>query len=429
MPTVVSFWGSVLIAIEMVIGTHILLTPRFPKLPTYLLLSLGIIIYNTAYFFPYLSPIRTILPMVGMLVVVLIAYKDKWIHTVFTYLAVVIIEAVVEFINVFVQPKGVLADWPNSASIQHQIIAYMLFTFSFGVLLTIFVLIVQRIRRNSTKYIGTREAVIFSVLLMIELIILALISKIACENLSTKLFVLLLAITLAFTIADFAVFFSVVSTARRQAESARADMLEQMVQAQGEYYAALTEQQESIRAMRHDIANHIFTMKLLLEEHKDAAVSEYLDDLQEKYRSHSKLGACLNPVVDAFLYNRIQSAEAEGINVKSEIAIPADLSISNTDLIGLFANIMDNAIETCAEIENAEISIKAHILKGYLIVNEENPLPEFPAKKERRIPELERGIGFRILEDLAHRYDGKFEHQKSDGKFKVSVMLKDILPT
>lgn len=428
MPTVVSFLGSLIIGIEMVIGYHMLLTPRFSKKTTFLLLTLGLIIYNTAYLFPYLSPLRTIIPMSGMLITVLIAYKDKWIHTVFIYLAVVIIEAVVEFINIFVQPKGIMVDWPNSASIQHQIVAYMLYVFSVAVLLTIFVLIVRRIRRNSTKFIGTHEAVIFSALLLVEFVILVLIFKIACENLSTKLFVLLIAITLALTVADFAVFFSVASIAKRQAESARADMLEQMVQSQTEYYAALTEQQESIRAMRHDIANHIFTMKLLLKENKDADVSEYLDDLQEKYRSHSKLGNCQNSVVDAFLYNRIRNAEAEGINVKSEIVIPADLSISNTDLIGLFANIMDNAIEACAGIDNAEISIKACISKGYLIVNEENPFPESTVQKERRIPELERGIGFRILEDLAKRYDGKFEQQNSDGKFMVSVMLKDISP-
>lgn len=425
MPTVVSFLGSLILIIETVIAYQILLTPRFSKVPTYLILTLGIIIYNSAYLFPHSSPLHTIVPIFGFYISILITYKNRFLQTTFIYLAVTILEATVEFINVFIQPKGMMADWPNGASIQRQIVTCTLFIFALAVLLAVFIVIVQRIRRKSSKFYGTREAVIFSVLLLVELVILVFVYQIACANFSSKLFVLLLAITLAFTIADFAVFFSVASIARRQAESTRADMLEQMVQAQGEYYAALTEQQESIRAMRHDIANHILTMKLLLNENKDADVSGYLDDLQDKYKSNSKLGTCQNSVVDAFIYHKISQLRMKGVTVSANINISDSLSISNTDLISAFGNLIDNCAEACALVENPSIDITAYVRSGYLRIETVNPVPAvIPEEKKRRIPELERGVGTHILNSLAARYDGQFKSCSENGNYKAELILK-----
>ena len=138
----------------------------------------------------------------------------------------------------------------------------------------------------------------------------------------------------------------------------------------------------------------------------------------------SKLGSCQNPVVDAFLSSRIRDAEDRGISVKTDIMIPAELNISNTDLIVLFGNIMDNAVEACGCTEIKEISLRSHAAKGYLIVTESNPAVKAPQKKRRRIPELERGVGFRVLSSLAKKYDGSFKYGVENGVYTVTVMLR-----
>lgn len=86
---------------------------------------------------------------------------------------------------------------------------------------------------------------------------------------------------------------------------------------------------------------------------------------------------------------------------------------------------MDNAVEACAKVENPTIQLDAHIEKGYLVITESNPAaPEAEAHKQRRIPELERGVGMHILESVAEKHQGSCMSETKDGSYCVSVFLK-----
>ena len=137
------------------------------------------------------------------------------------------------------------------------------------------------------------------------------------------------------------------------------------------------------------------------------------------------LGRCENPVVDAFLYGRVEEAKKQGIAVKTDIILPVELPISNTDLVIVFGNIIDNAVEACAKLENPGITLDAKIDGSYLIISEENPaLPDGDSAKKRRIPELERGFGTQILDSVAEKHSGSCVSKTENGKYSVSVILK-----
>lgn len=62
----------------------------------------------------------------------------------------------------------------------------------------------------------------------------------------------------------------------------------------------------------------------------------------------------------------------------------------------------------------------------YLTISCRNTAKDAPdGSKKRRIPELERGVGFTILNDLARRYDGSFLTEQEDGWFKSEIILKN----
>ena len=129
--------------------------------------------------------------------------------------------------------------------------------------------------------------------------------------------------------------------------------------------------------------------------------------------------------MDAFLFGRVEEAKKQGISVKTNVVLPVELPVSNTDLVIVFGNIMDNAVEACAKIENPSIELDARIDGSYLIISETNPaLPEPEGIKKRRIPELERGVGTQILDSVAKKHDGSCVIETKDGKFTVSVILR-----
>lgn len=225
-------------------------------------------------------------------------------------------------------------------------------------------------------------------------------------------------------ISDITLYRMMAQTEQRVELEVENKLLEKQLELQLAHYGSLTEQYEQIRTMRHDIYHHLNTINILLREGNTAEASEYADQLMPLHENISKLGSCRNPVVDAFLSSRIQEAEDRGISVKADIMIPAELNISNTDLIVLFGNIMDNAVEACGCADAKEISLRSHAAKGYLIVTESNPAVKAPQKKQRRIPELERGVGFRVLSSLAKKYDGSFKYGVENGVYTVTVMLR-----
>ena len=58
-------------------------------------------------------------------------------------------------------------------------------------------------------------------------------------------------------------------------------------------------------------------------------------------------------------------------------------------------------------------------------IREQNPAPVGPVSHDRRIPELERGIGHHILRELAGKYDGSFTFEAKDGEFRADLFLKE----
>ena len=235
-----------------------------------------------------------------------------------------------------------------------------------------------------------------------------------------------LIVSVLFLVSDILLYRTMVHTEQRVQLEVENQLLEKQLDAQLAHYSDLTAQYEQIRAMRHDISHHLNTINALLQEGNLKAASEYSEQLLPMQTYISRLGKCQNPVVDAFLYTRTQEAELRGVPVWVDVSLPVELPVSNTDLIVAFGNLLDNALEACSGIPDAAITLRAHMAKGYLVIQESNPVcaRQPQGKKPRRIPELERGVGFRVLSSLAAKYDGSFRHTCENDTYTVTLSLR-----
>ncbi len=235
-----------------------------------------------------------------------------------------------------------------------------------------------------------------------------------------------LIVSVLFLVSDILLYRTMVRTEQRVQLEVENQLLEKQLDAQLAHYSDLTAQYEQIRAMRHDISHHLNTINALLQEGNLKAATEYSEQLLPMQTYISRLGKCQNPVVDAFLYSRVQDAQTRGVPVRADVSLPVELPVSNTDLIVAFGNLLDNALEACSDIPDAAITLRAHMDKGYLVIQESNPVcaRQPQGKKPRRIPELERGVGFRVLSSLAAKYDGSFRHACENDTYTVTLLLR-----
>ena len=292
----------------------------------------------------------------------------------------------------------------------------------FLLFLALVLLVVSLPFLRARNNLSGRQLLVFSVFPVTQILCSAAIQALIFYPPRYEYTSVLLVVTALFLVSDSLLFRTMVRTEQRVQLEVENELLESQLDAQLAHYGDLTAQYEQIRAMRHDISHHLNTINALLQAGNLQAASEYSEQLLPAQTYSSRLGSCRNPVVDAFLYTRTQEAELRGVPVRADVSLP----VSNTDLIVAFGNLLDNALEACSGIPDAAITLRAHMDKGYLVIQESNPVcarkPQ--GKKPRRIPELERGVGFRVLSSLAAKYDGSFRHTCENDTYTVTLSLR-----
>ena len=177
--------------------------------------------------------------------------------------------------------------------------------------------------------------------------------------------------------------------------------------------------------MRHDIDNHLYTIKSLLEDGKNEDAAEYAEQLYQSdvFRARSFPG-CENTVAASFLLHKQEEVEKRGIRLDSSIILPKKTGIQDLDIICALGNLLDNAAEACIALPDAAIKLTVQWKAPYLQFDVSNPAPEQRQQKRRRIPELERGVGSEILRQMADRYDGHYEREEAEGICRTTLFLK-----
>ena len=222
--------------------------------------------------------------------------------------------------------------------------------------------------------------------------------------------------------SDIGLFAAVMRIAQRAQLAAENSMLAAQVDSQGKHYQDLTAQYESIRRMRHDIANHLNAMESLMASGRDSEAQEYLQELNST-PIDSTLGMCEHPVVDAFLHNKINAAKSSGVEIDAVIDLPANVPISNLDLIRIFGNMLDNALDSCCRSTSPRICLNCSRTHGCLVISTSVSLPNEDGAKGRNIPGPDSEIGRRALSDIAAKYGGSFSFSEKDGIFKAKLIL------
>lgn len=232
--------------------------------------------------------------------------------------------------------------------------------------------------------------------------------------------------TLAAVMGSMILMFILTKRSSRQTViEAENNLLSRQLEMQLKHYEGLSAQYEDVRAMRHDIAKHMNTVQSLLEEGRNEEASAYFDQIQEDLPDRG-YGICEHPIVDAFLHYFLRTAEDAGVRVETAVSVPYRISISPHDLICIFGNLLDNALEACKGASDSFIRIRSVPANGYFLVSMENSVSgdSTAGKKGTRIPQLPRGVGFTILQQIAEKYNGHFSVSQDGELFRSELSLK-----
>lgn len=411
---------NILFYLEYCLFLHSVLTPRFKTkwmMLSYLLLTNGVMLVS--FLFVKMSVGRILLLPTILMIFNCAVYKDKRLRCIFCAWLVVAIMFLTELLVLAIAyPPEMLAGRISDATMKNQLLYWSMELGGGAVLYWLVSLWMNRVKNR----FNVREMLMYSFFPVSQCLLLyGWINATRFSGGERHQIMIAVVVVLCF-IADAGLFTSMLRVSRRAELETENRLLEAQVAIQQTHYRELSAQHENIRRMREEVAGYIRAMNELLASGRNEEAAAYVTELRETSYDRS-LGICQHPVVDAYLHNAAQRAAETGVALEIKVSVPAVVSVVDTDLVCTFGNLLDNAFEACEGQEDASVFLRAAVMTGYLVITMENSLGGEKEKKAR-IQGLERGIGLRVLEGLAKKYDGNLRYGEENGLFRTEIAYK-----
>ena len=416
--------SNLILNLFWVITANIVLENRYSKLLT-IVLEFSIISFVYFILLERLFPIFSIIKLLigSFLVGFLIHYfhTDKPAFKIITVILILFATAISDVTLQAMLPKEQILSgeiFRNNGTFVYSVYLFLNFIF-----LTAVALSLRRYKRKNIGLLENRQWVLFLLFPLSQLlsIYIWLPSYLYISEKTPSHIIFMIC---ADIIADIALLYMFYRTASNAELRARSEMLEDQIKSQESYYNQLVSTYTDIRRMRHDIDNHLYTIRALVDSGNTKDAVEYADKVIEEDHIHILFPDCRNTVAASYLEKKIEDLKKIGITLNADIHLPANLDISNPDLICIYGNILDNAAEACSGTEHASIDLNTNYKQPYLTISCTNPAQNKADKKKRRFAGMDRGVGLTILAHLADQYDGELTAGMDQGVYHTSIILK-----
>jgi len=128
-----------------------------------------------------------------------------------------------------------------------------------------------------------------------------------------------------------------------------------------EYYFTqcqlMQESVENIKTIRHDIKLHLATARNFTASGKANEATDYLDGLLGDIEKKEIYSNTKNTAFDSIINYKLNDAMQENIRLDIRLLIPPVLNIEVADVVTILGNLLDNALDAVAMVEDKSIKL------------------------------------------------------------------------
>lgn len=189
---------------------------------------------------------------------------------------------------------------------------------------------------------------------------------------------------------------------------------------------------EETRRAKHDLRQTIAIMQIFLKDNDTEKLKNYIVEYINSIPPDTIIKYCENYSLNAVLVYYGDIANKNSIKFQVEINDLSALYLSDADLVILFGNLLENAIEACLRQVNGKafIILKVQTVNNSIVItliNSYNGLikkfgNQFVSSKKNRI-----GIGISSIVKIVEKYQGIHKFEYDDLVFNVSILFNNIL--
>jgi len=200
------------------------------------------------------------------------------------------------------------------------------------------------------------------------------------------------------------------------------------------YFTQCQLMQESIDKMksyRHDVKLHLAALKDFTADNKAATnyLNTLIDDVEES-EIYSDTG---NIAFDSIINFKIKDVVANHINFQLSIFVPPTLNVEVADVVTILGNLLDNAFDAVAKVEDKMIRLTVEVNRSTLFINLNNTydgVVKYADGKDGAANTIisrkdgdSHGYGLKNIQKSVDKYNGQMDISHEDNVFSVSILM------
>lgn len=199
------------------------------------------------------------------------------------------------------------------------------------------------------------------------------------------------------------------------------------------YCNMLEEKLSQAKIMRHDFKEHLEVLKQYIGSDNTNA-KEYLKSIEIKNEEINIVNYTNNKVLNILLSEKHKICVNKGIEFKIHASDVNLDFIKDIDIVSIFSNLLNNAIESCEKSGRKFIYVNLYKMNSaFLVIKIENGCDERPVEndgfyKTTKISDGEHGIGLKSVVTAIKEYSGdlRMEYNSEEKVFSVVIMISLI---
>lgn len=204
----------------------------------------------------------------------------------------------------------------------------------------------------------------------------------------------------------------------------------QLLEMQARQYRSLQEHMRQTARLRHDFRHSVRLLSSLAEKGDLNGIRIHIAGYEAVLMENTPVNYCANAAMNALLSYYHEMAVSANIKTDWRIELPEPLPVTELDMVSLFGNLMENAIDGCCTIpeEKRYFCLTTEIHHGnslYIVSTNSFDGKTIKAKDSYRSTKHSgKGTGLTSIAAAAEKYGGSARAFDNGAEFYMDIMLK-----
>jgi sensor histidine kinase YesM len=206
------------------------------------------------------------------------------------------------------------------------------------------------------------------------------------------------------------------------------DLLKRQISAYANQFEIIKTSENNIKMLRHDMKNHISTMRNMLLNDKKTELLHYIDRTYDHIDIKKEYARSGNADVDSIINYKIAEAEKVGAVIDIAVNLPDKINIEPFDLNVILGNLIDNAVDALQKSERKDLKIEIDLDRTVLYISVANSHCGEVSFKDGKFMTTKKdkqnhGIGLSSIRNVLKKYNGTINVDYNSSTFEVNILL------